>query len=97
MKEKLERLFYFGLGSALLAKEKFDQASVSARTIKDGSDRKVHELFEEVVAKGNQEREQVKANIKEILKEAIDELGLVTRADVEALREELVRTRQGQY
>jgi polyhydroxyalkanoate synthesis regulator phasin len=31
-----------------------------------------------------------------LLKEAIDELGLATRADVDALREELARLRQGQ-
>ncbi|OGT98178.1 MAG: hypothetical protein A2079_00555 [Geobacteraceae bacterium GWC2_48_7] len=97
MKEKLEKLFYFGLGSALLAKEKIEQATVSARSIKDGSDRKAREIYEEVMAKGSGEREQLKANIKEILKEAADELGLATRADVEALREELVRMRQGLY
>lgn len=97
MKEKLEKLFYFGLGSALLAKEKFEQASVSARSVKDGSDRKAREFFDEIVAKGSEEREQVKANLKELMKEAIDELGLATRADLDELREELARMRQGQY
>ena len=33
---------------------------------------------------------------KELLKEAIDELGLATRADMEALREELAQLRQRQ-
>jgi hypothetical protein len=97
MKEKLEQLFYFGLGSVLLAKEKIDQAGVSARSVKDGGDRKAREFFEETVTKGSEEREQIKAHIKGMLKEAVDELGLATRADLEALREELVRMHQGQY
>jgi polyhydroxyalkanoate synthesis regulator phasin len=96
MKEKLEQLFYFGLGSALLAKEKIEQAGDSARNFRDQNDRKAREYFEQAVAKGNEEREQVKSKIKELLKESIDELGLATRADIEALREELAQLRSGQ-
>lgn len=97
MKDNLEKIIYFGLGSALLAKEKIDQARVSVRSIKEGGDRKTREIYEEVVAKGDVEREHLKGSIKEILKEAADELGLATRADIESLREELVRVRQGMY
>jgi polyhydroxyalkanoate synthesis regulator phasin len=96
MKDKLEQLFYFGLGSALMAKEKIELAGESARSCSEESDRKAREFFDQAVAKGDQEREQVKGKIKELLKEAIDELGLATRADVEALRVELATLRQGQ-
>jgi polyhydroxyalkanoate synthesis regulator phasin len=96
MKNKLEQLFYFGLGSALMAKEKIEQTGESARSSMEESDRKAREFFDQAVAKGSEEREQVKGNVKELLKEAIDELGLATRADVDALREELARLRQGQ-
>ncbi|MHB8057391.1 MAG: phasin family protein [Desulfuromonadaceae bacterium] len=96
MKNKLEQLFYFGLGSALMAKEKIEQAGESARSSMEDRDQKAREFFDQAVAKGSEEREQVKGNIKELLKEAIDELGLATRADVDALREELARLRQGQ-
>lgn len=95
MKEKLEQLFYFGLGSALLAKEKIEQAGESASGFREESDRKAREFFDQAVAKGSGERAQVKENIKELLKESIDELGLATRADIESLREELARLRQG--
>jgi polyhydroxyalkanoate synthesis regulator phasin len=95
MKDKLEQLFYFGLGSALLAKEKIEQTGESARGFREESDRKAREFFDQAVAKGSEEREQVKGSIKELLKEAIDELGLATRADVEALRSELTSLRQG--
>jgi polyhydroxyalkanoate synthesis regulator phasin len=96
MKEKLEQLFYFGLGSALMAKEKIEQASESARNCKAENDHKARDFFEQAVAKGSAERDQVKDSIKELLKEAIDELGLATRADVDSLREELAKLRQGQ-
>ena len=96
MQEKLEQLFYFGLGSALLAKEKIEQAGETARSCKGESDRKAREFFDQAVAKGSEERQQVKGHIKELLKEAINELGLATRADMEALREELAQLRQRQ-
>jgi polyhydroxyalkanoate synthesis regulator phasin len=96
MKDKLEQLFYFGLGSALLAKEKIEQAGESVRSCTEENNRKAREFFDQAVAKGSEEREQVKTSIKELLKEAIDELGLVTRTDLEALRAELALLRQGQ-
>lgn len=106
MKEKLEQMFYFSLGSALLAKEKLEQAGMSTRGLREEGDRKAREFFDRAVAKGSEEREQLKDSIKEILKEAIDELGLATRADIntlkaeladmDALRAELARLRQGQ-
>ena len=96
MKEKLEQLFYFGLGSALLAKEKIEQAGESAKGMKEENDRKAREFFEQAVAKGSEEREQIKGSMKTLLKEAIDELGLATKADLDALRAELAKLRQGQ-
>lgn len=96
MKEKLEQLFYFGLGSALMAKEKLEQAGESAKGLKEENERKAREFFDQAVAKGSEEREQIKGSIKTLLKEAIDELGLATKADLDALREELAKQRQGQ-
>lgn len=95
MKEKLEQLFYFGLGTALMAKEKIEQAGESAKGLKEENERKAKEFFDQAVAKGSEERSQLKDSVKELLKEAMDELGLVTKADLEALREELTK-QQGQ-
>jgi polyhydroxyalkanoate synthesis regulator phasin len=94
MKEKLENLFYFGLGSMLLAKEKIEQAGESVKSMKEENDHKAREFFDQAVAKGSEERELIKGNIKELLKEAIDELGLASKADLEALRNELKQQRQ---
>ncbi len=94
MKEQLEQLFYFGLGSALMAKEKIEQAGESAKGIKEENERKAREFFDQAVAKGSEERGRLKDEVKELLKEVMDELGLATKADLEALREELKQ--QGQ-
>ncbi len=96
MKEKLEQLLYFGLGSALMAKEKIEKAGESTKGLREESDRKAREFFGQAVAKGSEEREQLKGSIKELLKEAIEELGLATRADMDELREELARLRRGE-
>ena len=94
MKEKLEQLFYFGLGTVLMAKEKIDQAGESARGMKEENERKAREFFDQAVAKGSEERGRLKDEIKSLLKEAMDELGLVTKADLDALREELKQQAQ---
>ena len=96
MKEKLEQLFYFGLGTALMAKEKIDQAGESAKGMKEENERKAREFFDQAVAKGSEERGQLKEGVRELLKEVMDELGLATKADLDALREELAKQRQGQ-
>lgn len=96
MKDKLEQLFYFGLGTALMAKEKIEQAGESARSCSEEGDQRAREFFDQAVAKGGEEREQITGRIKELLKEIIDELGLATRADIEALRSELAHLRQDQ-
>ena len=96
MKDKLEQLFYFGLGSALMAKEKIEHASESARGCTEENNRTARDFFDQAVAKGSEEQETVKGRVKELLKEVIDELGLATRADVEALRAELAELRQRQ-
>ena len=83
MKPTLETLVYFGIGSALLAKEKLEKGSATARESLDASEQKAREFFEQAVAKGSSEREQVKNNLREVLKEVIAELGLVTKADLE--------------
>jgi len=94
MKEQLEQLFYFGLGSALMAKEKLEQAGESAKGLREENEQKAREFFDQAVAKGSEERGRLKDEVKELLKEVMDELGLATKADLEALREELKQ--QGQ-
>ncbi|MCE1225912.1 MAG: hypothetical protein LWW87_05405 [Geobacteraceae bacterium] len=94
MKEKLEQLFYFGLGSALMAKEKLEQAGESAKGLREENEQKAREFFDQAVAKGSEERGRLKDEVKALLKEAMDELGLATKADLDVLREELKQQAQ---
>lgn len=96
MKEKLEQLFYFGLGSALMAKEKLEQAGASAKEQREEGERRAREFFDQAVAKGSEERGRLKDEVKQLLKEVVDELGVATKADMDALREELKRQGQQQ-
>jgi len=96
MRDKLEQLFYFGLGSALLAKEKMNQATETTRSFREESDRKAREFYEEAVRKGSEERGPVKGMLKDLIKEVVEELNLATRSDVAALREEIAQLRRDQ-
>lgn len=83
MKPTLENLVYFGIGSALLAKEKLEKSSATAKESLEASEQKAREFFEQAVTKGSAERDSVKNNLRELLTEVIAELGLVTKADLE--------------
>ena len=83
MKPTLENLVYFGIGSALLAKEKLEKGSATAKESLEASEQKAREFFEQAVTKGSAERDSVKNNLRELLTEVIAELGLVTKADLE--------------
>ena len=83
MKPTLENLVYFGIGSALLAKEKLEKGSATVRESLEASEQKAREFFEQAIAKGGSERDLLKNNLREVLQEVIAELGLVTKADLE--------------
>lgn len=83
MKPTLENLVYFGIGSALLAKEKLEKGSATAKESLEASEQKAREFFEQAVTKGSAERDSIKNNLREVLTEVIAELGLVTKADLE--------------
>ncbi len=44
-------------------------------------------FIEELKVRGEEEEEKLKAHIKDALKEVIDEMGLATKSDIEALKE----------
>lgn len=83
MKPTLENLVYFGIGTALLAKEKLEKAQENAKDTVEATEQKAREFFEQAVSKGSAEREDLKKTIKELISEVIGELGLVTKADLE--------------
>lgn len=83
----MKDLFYAGLGGMLLVKEKVE-AEVKKLEEKGKLSREDGENFlKELQKKGKESEAEFKKEIKEALKEAIDELGLVTKADLEKLNQ----------
>ncbi|MCV6607963.1 MAG: hypothetical protein OIF32_07120 [Campylobacterales bacterium] len=85
----VDKLFYLGLGSAFLAKEKVEQELEKLKEKGVISNTDAKELLEKASSKGKEEEKNFKNLIKEQLKEAINELGLATKEDLEKLKKDL--------
>jgi polyhydroxyalkanoate synthesis regulator phasin len=82
-------LLHVGIGSVMVVKEKIEEElkTLQEKGKINSSDAK--SFIESITKKGEEEDERVKAKIKEMLKEAIEELGLATKKDLEDLRSKL--------
>lgn len=85
----LKDLMTLGIGSALLAKEKVE--GELKELIEKGklSKEEAEKLLEKAKAKGEEQEKTLKEEIKKALREVIDEMGLATKEDLEALKNEL--------
>ena len=83
----IKEILYTGLGGALLLKERveeeLDKLQEKGKLSKEDADT----FIEKLKTRGEEEEERFKNHIKEALKEVIDEMGLATKADIEALKE----------
>jgi len=78
----MKDLLYAGLGGLLVVKEKVEQ-EVKKLEEKGKLSREDGEKFiKELQEKGKESETEFKQHIKDALKEAIDELGLVTKEDL---------------
>lgn len=81
----IKEILYTGLGGAMLFKERvekeLDKLQEKGKLSKEDADTFLKNLQE----RGEEEEEKLKTKIKEALKESIDELGLATKADIEAM------------
>ena len=84
----LKDLIYIGLGGALLAKEKVEQEL--SELVEKGKLNKeeAQKLIDKAKAKGEEEEKEVKAKLKEAIREVLEEMDLATKADIEALKNE---------
>ena len=82
----LKDLIYIGLGGALLAKEKVEQEL--SELVEKGKLNKeeAQKLIDKAKAKGEEEEKEVKARLKEAIREVLEEMDLATKADIEALK-----------
>jgi polyhydroxyalkanoate synthesis regulator phasin len=85
----LKELMYLGFGSALLAKEKVEEELKKLEERGKISKEEAQSFIDNAKAKGKEEEERMKSEIKKMLKEALDELGVATKADIEELKQKL--------
>ena len=85
----LKEILFTGLGGALLLKERVEE---ELKTLQEKGKTKTSDaksFLESLEQKGKDEDERIKAKIKDMFKEVLDELGVATKADLEKLKEDL--------
>jgi len=83
----IKEMLYTGLGGALLLKERVEEEIEKLQQKGKLSKEDADTFIEKLKTRGEEEEEKLKAHIKDALKEVIDEMGLATKADIEALKE----------
>lgn len=83
----LREMLYTGLGGALLLKERVDEEIAKLQEKGKLSKEDADTFLEKLKTKGQEEEEKIKEQIKTALKEVVEEMGLATKADIEALKD----------
>ena len=81
----LKDILNVGLGGALLLKEKIEEELNEFVEKGKLSKEDAKELLEKAKTKGEAKESEAKNKLKKILKEVIDELGLVSKDDIQKL------------
>lgn len=82
-------LLYSGIGAASVLKEKVEEEVKKLQEQGKLKTTDAKSFLESIEAKGKEEEQKIKEQLKSALKEVIDELGLATKADIEKLKEDL--------
>ena len=85
----LKELIFTGLGGALILKEKIEEELNKLEEKGKLDTKDVKSFLESLEQKGKESDGKFKAELKSIIKEIIDELGLATKEDLEKLKEDL--------
>ena len=84
-----KELLHVGLGSVVVVKEKIEEELKVLQEKGKINSTDAKSFIESITKKGEEEDEKLKAKIKEMLKEAIVELGVATKKDLEDLKSKL--------
>jgi len=90
----LKELLHTGIGASLLIKEKVEE---EMKKLEDEGKIKTSDaksFLESIEEKGKKEEKKNKEKIKSMLKEIIDELGLVTKDDLKKYKKDLLQELQ---
>lgn len=85
----LKDLLYAGIGAAVVMREKVE---AEVKKLEESGKIKTDDaksFMDSIEQKGKEEQTRLKEEMKSALKEAIDELGLATKEDLEKLAERL--------
>lgn len=85
----LKDLIYTGIGAALVLKERVETEVNKLEEQGKLKKEDAKQLLDTMEQKGKEEELKFKEQLKSTLKEVIDELGLATKADLQALKEEI--------
>ena len=85
----LKELLHVGMGSVMVVKEKIEEELKVLQEKGKINTADAKSFLESVSKKGEEEDKRLKAKIKDMLKEAIEELGVATKKDIEDLRSKL--------
>ena len=85
----LKEILFTGLGGALLLKERVEEELKTLQVKGKIKTSDAKSFLESLEQKGKDEDERIKAKIKDMFKEVLDELGVATKADLEKLKEDL--------
>ena len=85
----LKELLHVGLGSVVVVKEKIEEELKVLQEKGKINSTDAKSFIESITQKGEEEDERVKTKLKEMLKEAIEELGVATKKDLEDLKSKL--------
>ena len=82
----LKEMIYTGIGGAMLMKERVEEEMKRIEEKGKLSKEDAQQFLDDLKVRGEEEESKVKAQIKEAVKEAIEELGLATKEDIEKLK-----------
>ena len=82
----LRDILYTGVGGALLLKERVEEELEKLEERGKLSKDDTKKFLDDLKAKGEEEENKVKEQLKDALREVIDELGLATKEDIAKLK-----------
>lgn len=82
----LKELLYTGMGGALLLKERVEEELKKLEEKGKLSATDSKSFLEGLKTKGEEEEKRLKEELKTAIKEVIEELGIATKKDIEALK-----------
>lgn len=85
----LKELLHVSLGGMVVLKEKIEEEMKALEEKGKISTSDAKSFIDSISQKGKDEDERIKAKIKEMIKEVVEELGIATKSDIEEIKSKL--------